>query len=74
MPRLVKEDPQITIAEFMKSYNQNLPERFARMTVESLQKFKELHKSFFKHGELWSLEQHRKRVLDWMPLKSDASK
>ena len=73
-PRLIKEDPQITIAEFMKSYNANLPERFSRMTIELLQKFKASHESFFKRGDLWSLEQHRKRILDWMPLKTDTTK
>ena len=71
---IVKEDPQITIAEFMKSYNSNLPERFSKMTVELLQKFKATHMSFFKNGDLWSLEQHRKRILDWMPIKTDTSK
>lgn len=27
------------------------------------------HPSFFKHGNLWSLDEHRKRVIDWFQMK-----
>jgi hypothetical protein len=41
---------------------------FPQATTELLQKFKEGHASFFKHGELWSLDEHRKKIVDWLQL------
>ncbi len=59
---------QLSLPDFLKSYNQNIPEGFPRASLSLLQKFKTEHASFFKHGELWSLDEHRKKIVDWLSL------
>jgi hypothetical protein len=59
---------QTTLQEFLKSYNKNIPEGFPHASESLLRKFKEEHLSFFKHGDLWSLDEHRKKIMDWLPL------
>lgn len=67
-------EAQIPLSDFMKSYNDNIPTGFPHATVLLLKKFKELHVSLFKHGELWSLDQHRKKLMDWLPRNSEQNK
>jgi hypothetical protein len=57
----------LTIVEFHDSYNTNMPENYPRVTVALLQKFKDEHASLFKKDGTWSLDQHRKRLIDWLP-------
>jgi hypothetical protein len=64
---------QIPMADFLKSYNKNMPESFPRATTALLKKFKEANASLFKNGELWSLDLHRKKIIDWLPLNSTIS-
>lgn len=59
--------------DFLASYNQNMPPQFPRVTTAQLNKFKEDHGSLFKHGNMWSLDQHRKKIMDWLPLNGDVS-
>lgn len=63
---------QITLVDFLASYNQNMPASFPRASVALLKKFQETHSMLFKHGETWSLDQHRKKVMDWLPQNRDA--
>ena len=56
----------IPMADFLKSYNENIPAHFPPVSVEILLKFKESHTTLFKNGDLWSLDQHRKKIIDWM--------
>jgi uncharacterized membrane-anchored protein YhcB (DUF1043 family) len=58
---------QITQADFLKSYNQNMPSSFPRASASLLNKFREEHQSLFKHGDMWSLDLHRKKVIEWLP-------
>ncbi|MBI3632187.1 MAG: hypothetical protein HY225_01955 [Candidatus Vogelbacteria bacterium] len=60
----------IPLSEFMESYNKNMPVAFPRATAALLKKFKEDHALLFKHGDLWSLDQHRKKLMDWLPRNS----
>ena len=57
----------ISLSEFLGSYNKNMPEGFPRATVSLLKKFQEAHPVLFKHGDSWSLDQHRKKLMDWLP-------
>ncbi len=57
----------LTPAEFLESYNKNIPEGYPHVSMDILQKFKESHLSLFKSNDLWSLDQHRKRMIDWLP-------
>ncbi|MDP3875288.1 MAG: hypothetical protein Q8Q22_02100 [bacterium] len=53
--------------EFLQSYNQNIPMGYPHASLALLQKFKDEHLSLFKANCLWSLDQHRKRLIDWLP-------
>ncbi len=57
---------QVPLAMFLKSYNQNIPAGFPRVSVALLKKFRETHQALFKHGSLWSVALHRKKVIDWL--------
>ena len=58
---------QVPLVDFLKLYNQGIPESFPRASAALLQKYKDEHATFFKHGEMWSLDLHRKKVMDWLP-------
>lgn len=59
---------------FLKLYNQNLPITFPRVTIILLEEFRATHSSFFKMSDLWSLDLHRKKVMDWLlPERSNIS-
>jgi hypothetical protein len=58
---------QISIFDFLESYNKNIPKSFPSASIQLLQKFQEAHANLFKNRDMWSLEQHRKRVMDWLP-------
>ncbi len=64
---------RISLADFLKSYNKNLPTGFPKASTALLKKFKETHPLFFKHGDLWSLDEHRKKIIDWLPPRNQAS-
>ena len=60
-------EAQISIEEFLKSYNETIPTSFPKASVALLQRYKEEHEALFKHGESWSLDLHRKKIMDWLP-------
>lgn len=61
----------ISESEFLESYNKNMPTGWPRVTALLLKKFKEAHTALFTHGDLWSLDQHRKKIMDWLPRNTD---
>jgi hypothetical protein len=63
----------LTLSEFLTSFNKNMPENFPKASTALLKKFKEEHAAFFRKGDTWSLDQHRKKVMDWLPRNNDAS-
>lgn len=58
---------QVTMADFLTNYNQNMPASFPRASLNLLTKFKAANTALFTHGDSWSLERHRKKVMDWLP-------
>jgi hypothetical protein len=64
---------QISLKEFLAAYNKNAPADFPKVSEEQLKRFKSEHASFFKDGVHWSLDRHRKRVMDWLPRNEVAS-
>ena len=68
----VNEMP-ITLSEFLGSFNRNMPPSFPRATTSLLKKFQTEHPTLFKRGDTWSLDQHRKKVMDWLPRNSEIS-
>lgn len=68
----MKEGPVlISVSEFLESYNKNMPSGWPRATAVLLQKFRDAHEALFTHGDLWSLDQHRKKMMDWLPRNSE---
>ena len=63
-----------TLEEFLALYNENLPSSFPHASHHLLEEFKKTHSSFFKSPDSWSLDQHRKRVMDWLQLAFLAKK
>jgi hypothetical protein len=63
-----ENEVHISPSDFLKSFNAHMPESFPRVTNSLLQKFRESHEGLFlKSGELWSLDLHRKKLIDWLP-------
>lgn len=69
-PDLDKErsEEKHTLLNFLKIYNQGLPTGFPRASSALLEAYKKLYPSQFKIDGLWSLDQHRKRFMDWLPM------
>jgi len=58
---------QISLLDFLGSFNKNMPAGYPLTTAALLQEFKESHEALFKNGDSWSLDLHRKRLIDWLP-------
>ncbi len=63
--------PDINLEEkstsvFAQYYNQNIPAQFPRVSVEILETFKGEHPELFKGAEQWTIDKHRKRLMDWL--------
>ena len=57
----------LSLSEFLESFNQNMPDNFPQASKEVLLKFKREHEALFRKDGNWSLDQHRKKVMDWLP-------
>ena len=57
---------------FMESYNKSVPSGFPRVSAKALKKFQSVHPTLFKHGDDWSIDRHRKRLMDWLISHQDA--
>lgn len=57
---------RISLAKFLESYNKNIPAAFPRASISILRKFQSMYPALFKHGNMWSLAVHRKKVIDWL--------
>lgn len=69
---LEKNQAMTSIASFLEAYNKSVPEGFPRATPAMLRKFQAAHASLFKNPEQWSIEKHRKKLMDWLPSYHDA--
>ena len=61
------------LLNFMESYNKSIPISFPKVSVKILKNFQSLHPILFKHSDEWSIDKHRKRVMDWLPSSSHTS-
>ncbi|OGE84737.1 MAG: hypothetical protein A3J48_04210 [Candidatus Doudnabacteria bacterium RIFCSPHIGHO2_02_FULL_46_11] len=52
--------------DFLAKYNSNLPDAFPRASAEALEKFRATHASLFNGINDWTIEKHRKKVMDWL--------
>lgn len=69
--RLRSEQP-LSFGEFLKSYNADLPLEFPQASLALLREFRKSHSALFKADNAWSLDQHRKKVMDWLTTKKVA--
>lgn len=44
-----------------------MPKTFPRASLALLEKFRAEHLTLFKNDNLWSLDLHRKKLIDWLP-------
>lgn len=63
----IRSERPLTLPKFLHTYNADLPSGFPLATAELLREFKKSHELLFKHDSSWSLAQHRKHVMDWLP-------
>ena len=63
---LEQNQSKTTIEVFMALYNKNIPENLPRVTIKTPREFQAQNPSLFKHGNAWSIERHRKKVMDWL--------
>jgi hypothetical protein len=63
----------LSLTEFLTSFNQNMPANFPQVSEEGLIKFKKEHEVLFRKGNFWSLDLHRKKVMDWLPRNLELS-
>jgi len=50
---------------FIENYNGSIPQNFPQATNESLKQFRIAYPALFKN-DMWSIDRHRKRLMDWM--------
>ncbi|KKR46465.1 MAG: hypothetical protein UU22_C0045G0002 [Parcubacteria group bacterium GW2011_GWA2_40_8] len=67
----ILNEKQVPISSFLEAYNQNIPTGFPRASVAVLKKFQSTHPTLFKHGNMWSIDLHRKRIIDWLSVYRD---
>jgi len=68
LPDVDKErsERSLPLSGFLRSYNEGLPTQFPRASLPLLREFRKAHLALFKGDSLWSLDQHRKKVMDWL--------
>ncbi|MES2225268.1 MAG: hypothetical protein V4480_00475 [Patescibacteria group bacterium] len=65
----IRSEKTLTLAQFLECYNDELPSQFPRASAPLLEEFRRDHASLFVRSGAWSLDQHRKRVMDWLPAR-----
>lgn len=54
------------LPSFLESYNHSIPEGFPRATAKNLKEFQTTFPVLFRSSNGWSIDKHRKRVMDWL--------
>ena len=67
-----RSEKKRTLADFLELYNENLPAAFPKASEELLKEFRTGHISLFPAGKGWTLDQHRRKVMDWLRSKQAA--
>jgi len=68
-----RSEKSLSFGEFLKAYNEKLPTDFPQASTPLLKEFKKMHASLFKDTNAWSLDQHRKKVMDWLTSRARIS-
>lgn len=62
-----RSEKKLSLKEFGICYNEGLPEGYPPVTTQLLKTFMAANAHSFKEEGVWSLDQHRKKVMDWLP-------
>ncbi|MBI2052715.1 MAG: hypothetical protein HYT34_00530 [Candidatus Ryanbacteria bacterium] len=57
---------QTSLVVFLETYNQGVPEGYPHASVKALKEFQAVHPLLFKRGDFWSIDKHRKKLMDWL--------
>jgi hypothetical protein len=68
-----RSEKSLSFGEFLKAYNEKLPAEFPPASTQLLKEFKKHHAGLFKDDNAWSLDQHRKKVMDWLTSRARIS-
>ena len=70
----LRSEKKRSLADFLALYNENLPAAFPKASMELLEEFKSTHAALFpRRGNGWSLDQHRRKVMDWLRSRAYAA-
>ena len=72
-PELEYNQLKITLSSFVEAYNRGIPSDFPHATVSILKQFQAAHPVLFRSSDEWSLERHRKRLMDWLAAHPNVS-
>lgn len=62
---------EVPLSKFAEEYNKNIPDGFPHATLKILQKFKEAYPTLFKDKGDWTVDKHRKKLMDWLASHHD---
>lgn len=62
-----RSEALLSINDFLAAYNNDLPKSFPQASLSLLNEFRDEHPNLFKDKKIWTLGQHRKRLMDWLP-------
>ena len=63
-----RSERKLTLAQFSSTYNEGLPEGFPKVSPALLRLFVKRYPHLFSQENTWSLDRHRKQVMDWLPM------
>jgi len=63
----IRSEKSLSRKEFLAAYNADLPAAFPQASDPILKEFSKRYPELFKNGDLWTLDVHRKRLMDWLP-------
>ncbi len=66
-PNILFNEAETTLAVFMEYYNNNIPESYPKATEKALKAFQKAYPALFDGSNKWSIDHHRKRLMDWLP-------
>lgn len=66
----LRSEQSLSFGDFLKAYNQDLPLQFPRASDALLREFRKTNGALFKDNRSWSLDQHRKKVMDWLTART----
>ena len=65
-PEKERSERELSLDDFLETYNEGLPEQLTAASVPLLKKFQEASPKLFQNGDIWTLDRHRKQFMDWV--------